>query len=153
MAQGENSIFKEINQNRSVRFGVVSGLVGLAALLYFDKKPALGFAVFVTIVLRAALLQYLGQWRQDHVARRWMRVQAQLENGTHAAIPGRRRLYLVQANYSYSIQGSFYGGFYEAHLRTEQETIKLLEDLKRNRFWIRVDPANLDQSRLIPEER
>ena len=141
-----------MNPNRIVRFGIVSAL-GLSVLLYFDKKPEWGFLAFLCIVFGAALLQHLGTWRRDHLARSWMRVEAQLESGTQTELSGRNRLYRVQATYSYSVQKRFYGGYYEAIFRTKQEAAQLLEDLKRNRFWIRVNPINLEQSRLLPEER
>ncbi|MBV9300779.1 MAG: hypothetical protein JOY62_09560 [Acidobacteriaceae bacterium] len=145
-------IFKEINGNRTVTFGIVSGLC-LAAMLAFDKKPELGFVAVISIAGGAALLRSLDEWRRGCAARRWMRVQAQLESGTQAEIRGRRRVYSMQVSYSYSIQGSCYGGFYEAYFHTEEEAIKLLEELKRNPFWIRVNPTSLDESRLILEER
>ncbi len=76
-----------------------------------------------------------------------------MESGMYTEVQGRRRLYRVQVTYSYSVQDAFYGAFFEADFRTEQEAINLLQDLKRNRFWVRVNPGCLDQSRLILEER
>ena len=80
-------------------------------------------------------------------------MEAQLESGMCTELAGRRRIYRLQVTYSYSLKDSFYGGFFEEDFRSEQEAINLLEDLKLNRFWIRVNPAHLDQSDLIPEER
>ncbi len=141
-----------MNPNRVARFGIVSAL-GLFVLLYFDKKPEWGFVVFLCIVFGAALLQHLGTWRRGHLARRWMRVEARLESGTQAELSGRNRLYRVQATYSYSVQGGFYGGYYETIFRTEQEAAKLLEDLKQSRFLIRGKPNKMEQSSLLLEER
>ena len=145
-------MFQEIEPNGPVRFGFVSVLC-LGAVLYFDRKPEMQAVVFLSITLGAALLPFLAQWRQDHFARRWMRVEAQFESGAQAEIRTKREcLYRVQVSYSYSIEGSYYGGFYETYFRNEPEAAKLLNDLKQSRFWIRVNPADRNQSAVIPEK-
>lgn len=145
-------MFKEIEPNGPVRFGLVSVLC-LGALLYFDGKPKAQAVAFLSVVLGASLLARLAQWRRDYLARRWTRVEAQFESGAQTEIRTKGEcLYRVQVNYSYSMEGSYYGGFYQTYFRDELEAAKLLNDLKQRRFWIRVNPADRDQSSVIPEE-
>jgi hypothetical protein len=102
-------------------------------------------------MIAAGCLGFLWRHLKARVSRTWPLVDARFEGGNVTRTGSRRRAYLLELSYSYTVEGHIYGGQFRRKFRSEDEAHSLLRNLQQFGIRVRDDPRAASRSAFEPD--
>ncbi len=141
--------WKDLGENPNSKLGTAV-IACVSILLVSSFRPSVGWVLLCLVILDAPCIALLARYGKRTVQRSWLAFEAHLESGDIVYIRGRGSTYRLGITYSYSMNGSTYGGYYQQTFEAEEEAQHLLANLKQFGLRIRVHPRRPDRSVFDP---